>query len=42
MKKSQLENAARVYERKITELDENLEGIDITFKPLVYGILKVE
>lgn len=42
MKKSQLENATRIYERKIAELDENLERIDITFKPLVYGILKVE
>ena len=42
MKKSQLSNATSIYNRKIKELNSNLNCIDITFKPLVYGILRME
>ena len=42
MKKAQLENANIIYNRKIEELDESVNKIDITFKPIVYGVLKVE
>lgn len=42
MKESQLNNATDIYNRKIRELDNDLNCIDITFKPLVYGILTVE
>ena len=42
MKKAQLENATMIYNRKIEELDESVNKIDITFKPIVYGVLKVE
>lgn len=42
MKKAQLENATAIYNRKVKELEESLEKVDITFKPLVYGILEVE
>jgi hypothetical protein len=42
MKKAQLESANMVYNRKIKELDECVNKIDITFKPIVYGVLKAE
>lgn len=42
MKNSQLNNTTDIYNRKIKELDEALNCIDITFKPLVYGVLGVE
>lgn len=42
MKESQLNNATNIFKRKIRELDEDLNCIDITFKPLVYGVLRVE
>ena len=42
MKKSQLSNATDIYNRKIKELDNDLDRIDITFKPIVYGVLRME
>ena len=42
MKKSQLSNATDIYNRKIKELDNDLDCIDITFKPIVYGVLRME
>ena len=40
MKRSQLENSKDRYNRKINELNEKLEKVDILFRPLVYGIVK--
>ena len=42
MKRSQLNNATDIYNRKIKELDNDLNCIDITFKPIVYGVLRME
>lgn len=42
MKKAQLNNATDIYNRKIKELDSDLNCIDITFKPLVYGVIDME
>lgn len=41
MKAKQLENCIENYERKIAELNNKIENVDIHFTPLIYGILNV-
>ncbi len=40
MKQSQLEHCIDNYKRKIQELDDRLNKVDIHFKTLIYGVLK--
>lgn len=42
MKKSQLEHHIDNYNRKLKELDEKLNAVDIHFKTLIYGIAQLE
>ena len=40
MKESQLEHCIDNYNRKIKELDDKMNSVDIHFKTLIYGIIK--
>lgn len=41
MKQSQLEHCIDNYTRKQKELDDKLDTVDIHFKPLIYGVIKL-
>ena len=41
MKKSQLEHCIDNYNRKVNELEDKLNKVDIHFKTLIYGVLKI-
>ena len=41
MKESQLEHCIDNHNRKIKELDDKMNSVDIHFKTLIYGIIKI-
>lgn len=41
MRTAQLLRAQNIFQRKMQELDDCIDKVDITFKPIVYGILNI-